>query len=156
MKDSLKTLSDEQKNSLVNFFYKSVRDGQKIELESDDRFKFIIDNIKYSISMSLFDKTKILRFRTYNMNTSRELYVDADDSVLDQSKISYITSHINNIVMNSGIGTHFSDDEFTEITGLETNISLERNKKINHLIDKIEEKVDKPKKKGIFNIWKNN
>lgn len=162
MKDDLKTLSDEQKNALVDFFYKSFKNGEKIEVEAEDRFLFKINDIRYSISMSLFDKNKILRFRAYNSKSGRDLHVDADDKILDPVKIQFITDYVINVRTNSGIGTHFSDDEFSEITGIEPNLLMERNKKITHIIEKIEEKVepikiiiDEPKRKGLFNRWRN-
>jgi len=163
MKDDLKTLSDEQKITLLDFFYKSVKNGEKIEVESEERFTFRINDIRYSISMSLFDKNKILVFRATNSKSGRDLSISADDKVLDPVKIQFITDYVINARTNSGIGTNFSDDEFSEITGLEPNLLMERNKKITHIIEKIEEKVeptkiitDEPKRKGFFNRWRNN
>lgn len=163
MNDDLKTLSNEQKIALVEFFYKSVKSGQIIEVESVDRFIFNTNGIRYSIAMSLFDKNKILRFRAYNHKSGRDLHVDTDDKILDPAKIQFITDYVINVRTNSGIGSHFSDDEFTEITGVQPNLLMERNKKITHLIEKIEEKIEEPKiiinepkRKGFLNRWRNN
>ena len=67
IKDSPKTLTQEQKEAIVQFVVKWIKDGKLIKQGSSDTSFTIIDNdIWYMLSLSIFDKTELFSISVSN------------------------------------------------------------------------------------------
>ena len=131
IKDSPKTLTQEQKEAIVQFVVKWIKDGKLIKQGSSDTSFTIIDNdIWYMLSLSIFDKTELFSISVSNDKIGTRISVYGKD-VLDKLAVKYIGNYLNSMItLNTG---ELTDAEFNEITNLDIDITVSRAKKIKHI-----------------------
>ena len=131
IKDSPKTLTQEQKEAIVQFVVKWIKDGKLIKQGSSDTSFTIIDNdIWYMLSLSIFDKTELFSISVSNDKIGTRISVYGKD-VLDKLAVKYIGNYLNSMItLNT---EELTDAEFNEITNLDIDITVSRAKKIKHI-----------------------
>ena len=137
MKDIVKKPTQEQIEIVYNFIANWIKSGKKVQMaDSDDRYYIVDDDIRYVVSMSTFDKTKLFCISVSNHTLDTRIMIQACD-VKDKSIIQYIENYVSVQQLQNGNGAELTDQEFFKLTKLEPDIALSRARKINHLKDKM-------------------
>jgi hypothetical protein len=132
-----KLLTPEQQESIVMHFVDELQLGNKFTVIDKD--SLIMDTLeqKYSVSMSVFDNTKIFRLRITNKKSRNSVHVDKYN-VKHMKEFLYIQNEVSKILNPILTPKYYSDDELGDIIG-DDPLLLMRSKKVEHIIDHIEE-----------------
>jgi len=132
-----KLLTPEQQESIVMHFVDELQLGNKFTVIDKD--SLIIDTLeqKYSVSMSVFDNTKIFRLRITNKKSRNSVHVDKYN-VKHMKEFLYIQNEVSKTLNPILTPKYYSDDELDDIIG-DDPLLLMRSKKVEHIIDHIEE-----------------
>jgi hypothetical protein len=137
MKDSQKTLSQEQKETVFEFVASCIKSGRKLRDCTFTHMKAIDDDdITYMISMSNFDVNRLFSISVCNDTLKLRISVQASE-VLNRSVVDYIEKYM--IALNSVELGELSDEEFNEITNLQIDLGATRSVKVRHLQEKIKD-----------------
>jgi hypothetical protein len=131
-RDSKKTLTQEQKEAVIDFVADWIKSGKPTKECIVESMRSIEDgDISYNISMCSFgDRSKLFSVSVVNDILNLRIVVLADE-IINKSSITYIENYMIGLIL-SDTG-ELTNDEFNKITGLEVDPSILRAKKILHI-----------------------
>jgi len=130
MKDIVKTLTQEQKESIVDFVYSWIKNNKNVEMNSDlGGFTFTDQDIRYHSMMSMFDKNELFSISIYNSKLDLKIMVHMGD-IINREPVKFIENYILSQQIQSGQGSILSDSDFFSITNIEADPSKLRARKI--------------------------
>jgi hypothetical protein len=135
MKDLSNRITQEQKESIFDFFAQWVSSGSPVKFRDNDTggCYFDVDDSSYESYLNLFDKSELSSIIVNNTKIDIMILVSASD-IKNKNNINIITNFILTNKTNNGLLT---DDEFSKITNIVIDKTELRYKKINKIKNNI-------------------
>lgn len=133
MKDIVKSLTQEQKESIVEFVAKWLKDGKTVDISGDySNLTITSGDIRYFVSMGIFDKNELFSIIVMNTSLNVKLSVQVKD-INNQSLVKDIENFLISQQIQNGIGSELTDMDFYNVTNIEVDPSKLRARKITKL-----------------------